>query len=98
MIELTLKTPTSEAKEIANRVKKRRLALHLTQAELSQRAGLPLPTYRHFEQKAQISLQGLLSIASALNALDDFDSLFASNTWNSMDEMLSDIQSKKRAH
>ena len=98
MIELTLNTPASEGKELAIRVKKRRLALHLTQAELAQRAGMPLPTYRRFEQTAQISLQGLLSVASALNALDDFHSLFASNTWNTMDEMLAEAQSKKRTH
>lgn len=98
MIELTINTPASEAKELANRVKKRRLALRLTQAQLAQRAGMPLPTYRRFEQTAQISLQGLLSIASALNALDDFHLLFATNTWNTMDEMLAASQSKKHAH
>ena len=96
MIELTLNTPASEAKELASRVKKRRLALHMTQAELAQRASMPLPTYRRFEQTAQISLQGLLAVASALNALDDFHSLFASNTWSTMDEMLA--ESKKRTH
>ena len=96
MIELTLNTPASEAKELASRVKKRRLALHMTQAELAQRAGMPLPTYRRFEQTAQISLQGLLAVASALNALEDFHSLFASNTWSTMDEMLA--ESKKRTH
>ena len=97
MIELTLNTPASEAIDLAYRVKKRRLALHLTQAALAQKAGMPLPTYRRFEQKAQISLQCLLSIASALNALDDFHSLFASDTWNTLDEMLAESQSKKHA-
>ena len=82
---------------MASRVKKRRLALHWTQAELATRAGMPLSTYRHFEQTAQISLHGLLSVASALNALDDFHSLFESNTWSTMDEMLAESQSKKRA-
>ena len=96
MIELTMNTPESEAKEIVGRVKKRRLALHLTQAELARKAGMPLPTYRRFEQTAQISLHGLLSVASALDALEDFRSLFASNTWSTMDEMLAESQTKKR--
>jgi len=96
MIELTMNTPESEAKEIVGRVKKRRLALHLTQAELARRAGMPLPTYRRFEQTAQISLHGLLSVASALDALEDFRSLFTSNTWSTMDEMLAESQTKKR--
>lgn len=94
MIEIAMNTPDSEARELAKRVKKRRLALHMTQAELAQRAGMPLPTYRRFEQTAQISLRGLLSIASALNALDDFHALFASSTWSTMDEMLAESQSK----
>ena len=98
MIELTMNTPESEAKEIVGRVKKRRLALHLTQAELARKAGMPLPTYRRFEQTAQISLHGLLSVASALDALEDFRSLFASNTWSTMDEMLAQSQTKKHAH
>ena len=90
-----MNTPVSEARELANRVKKRRLSLHLTQAELARRAGMPLPTYRRFEQTAQISLHGLLSVASALNALDDFHSLFVANSWSSMDEMLAETQSIK---
>ena len=98
MIELTMNTPESEAQEIVGRVKKRRLALHLTQAELARKAGMPLPTYRRFEQTAQISLHGLLSVASALDALEDFRSLFASNTWSTMDEMLAQSQTKKHAH
>ena len=97
MIEITMNTPVLEALDLVKRVKKRRLSLHLTQAELAKRAGMPLSTYRHFEQTAQISLQGLLSVASALNALEDFHSLFASNTWSTMDEMLAELQSKKHA-
>ena len=97
MIELKMNTPASETRELADRVKKRRMALHLTQTELAQRAGMPLPTYRRFEQTAQISLHGLLAVASALNALDDFHSLFASNTWSTLDEMLADSQTKKHA-
>lgn len=97
MIEITMNTPVSEALDLVKRVKKRRLSLRLTQAELAKRAGMPLSTYRHFEQTAQISLQGLLSVASALNALEDFHALFASNTWSTMDEMLAESQSKKHA-
>lgn len=97
MIEVTMNTPVSEALELVKRVKKRRSSLHLTQAELARRAGMPLSTYRRFEQTAQISLQGLLSVASALNALEDFRSLFASNTWSTLDEMLAEAQSKNHA-
>jgi len=97
MIELSMNTPASVAIDLAARAKKRRLALHMTQAELACRAGIPLATYRRFEQTAQISLQGLLSVAAALNAIDDFQQLFASNTWGTMDEMLAAKQTIKRA-
>lgn len=92
-----MNTPASVAIDLAARAKKRRLALHMTQAELACRAGIPLATYRRFEQTAQISLQGLLSVAVALNAIDDFQQLFASNTWGTMDEMLAAKQTIKRA-
>ena len=91
MINITLNTSGSEALELA----KRRLTLRMTQTELAKRAGLPLSTYRRFEQTAQISLQGLLSVASALNALDDFRLLFAAKTWNTMDEMLAEGTKKR---
>lgn len=97
MIDLSLHTPASVATDLAARAKKRRLALHLTQADLACRAGIPLATYRRFEQTAQISLQSLLAVASALNAIDDFQHLFASNTWGTMDEMLAAQQTIKRA-
>ena len=44
MVEISMNTPDSEAKELAKRIKKRRLTLRMTQAELAQRAGMPLPT------------------------------------------------------
>ena len=77
-----------KAKALAERVKARRLEMNLTQEGLSVRSGLPLATYRHFERTGKISLDGLLHIAYALDALNDFDRLFESRKYATLDEAL----------
>ena len=73
---------------MAIRAKNRRLEMNLTQEGLSVRAGIPLATYRRFERTGEISLKGLLKVAYALNALDDFDSVFDAPRYASLDEAL----------
>ena len=77
MISFNLVTPNDVAKQIAARVKARRLELDLTQEGIATRAGLKFATYRRFEQTGEISLKGLLQIGFALNVLSEFDALFA---------------------
>jgi len=89
-------TPLSVAKAVADRAKRRRTSMRLTQVELAQKADIPLATYRRFEQKGQISLEGLLRVAFALDCMADFDALFANQTWASMDEMLKQSKTVKR--
>jgi len=81
-------SPKAKANALAERVKTRRLEMNLTQEGLSVRSGLPLATYRRFERTGKISLDGLLRIAYALDALNDFDLLFESRKYASMDEAL----------
>ena len=76
------------AVQIAARVKARRLELNLTQEGLAARAGVKFATYRRFEQTGEISLRGLLRIGFALNALSDFDLLFAQKQYMSLDDVL----------
>ena len=83
-------TPAVVAVQIAARVKERRLELDLTQEGLSARAGLKFATYRRFEQTGEISLKGLLQIGFALNALSDFDALFAQKQYQSLDDVLNE--------
>ena len=89
-------TPLSVAQAVAERAKQRRTTMRLTQAELAQKAGLPLSTYRRFEQQGQIAFSGLLQIAFALDCLSDFNALFASQSWATMDDMLSQTKPVKR--
>lgn len=89
-------TPLSVALALAERVKQRRLALRLTQAELAQKAGIPIATYRLFETKGKIALSGLLQIAFAMDCMGDFNALFAMQSWATMDDMLAQSQPAKR--
>ncbi len=95
MIE-AFETPISLAQGIAERAKQRRTAMRLTQSELAQKAGLSLSTYRRFEQYGQIALSGLLQIAFALDCMSDFNALFASQSWATMDDMLKQNKPVKR--
>ena len=90
MISFSIVTPNDVAKQIAARVKARRLELDLTQEGIATRAGLKFATYRRFEQTGEISLKGLLQIGFALNALSEFDALFAQKQYQSLDDVLNE--------
>lgn len=74
--------PNDVTRQIAARVKNRRLELDLTQEGMATRSGIKFATYRRFEQTGEISLKGLLQIGFALNALSDFDSLLLKSNTN----------------
>lgn len=90
MLAFNMSNPTDVAVQIAARVKARRLELNLTQEGLAARAGVKFATYRRFEQTGEISLRGLLRIGFALNALSDFDLLFAQKQYVSLDDVLNE--------
>lgn len=90
IIALNISTPNEIAKQIAAKVKARRLELNLTQEGIAARAGIKFATYRRFEQTGEISLKGLLQIGFALNTLSDFDALFAQKQYQSLDDVLNE--------
>lgn len=83
--------PSEVALQIATRVKARRLELDLTQEGMATRAGLKFATYRRFEQTGEISLKGLLQIGFALDALSEFDALFAQKQYQTLDDVLNEL-------
>ena len=90
IISFNILTPDDVAKQIATRVKARRLELNLTQEGIAARAGLKFATYRRFEQTGEISLKGLLQIGFALNALSECDALFVQKQYQSLDDVLNE--------
>lgn len=90
MIAVNIDSPKDVALQIAARVKARRLDLDLTQEGLATRAGVKFATYRRFEQTGEISLKNLLQLGFALNALTDFDALFAQKQYQTLDDVLNE--------
>ncbi len=70
-----LKTVKEVQSGIAGRFKTRRLALNLTQSELTARSGVTLSSLKRFEREGLIALDSLLNLALVLDCLDDFDNL-----------------------
>lgn len=95
MIKLTQRTAPEIAKEVAERVQKRRKENHFTQEELSKRAGVSFASYKRFEQKHEISFVSLIKIAIALNMEDDFGSLFAKKQFSSIEELIKEEKNAK---
>jgi len=88
ILSLLSKTPASILMDIASRVKQRRLEMNWTQKLVASKPGMPLATYRRFESKGEVSLRGLVMIAIALGAADDFLALFARQNYQSIDDMV----------
>ena len=81
---------------IAQRVKQRRLEKGWTQKMLAAKAGLSLPSYRRFESSGEISMRSLVMLAFALDMIDEFETLFSSKTYQSIDDIVKSEQTKQR--
>jgi len=88
--------PRAVAQKIATRMRQRRLQLNLTQESLSRMSGVSLGSLKRFENKFKVSLEHLLQLALALDALDDFHKLFPENDFQSIDEIIKKKKIKER--
>lgn len=86
-LNLDLKTASEICQDIAAAVKERRIALNLTQAELSRRSGVAIATLKRFEAGGTATLDTVLAIAECLNALDEFQALFPLPEGKTLDEI-----------
>jgi len=85
---LNQKTPNEIAKSLVNKIKERRKKLKISQEHLAQKSGVSLGSIKRFETKQEISLQGLIKIAIALDSDGDFENLFSTHTYTSIDEVI----------
>lgn len=90
ILAIGMSNPNEIARQIAARVRERRLELDLTQEGMAARSGVKFATYRRFEQTGEISLKGLLQIGFALNVLSDFDALFSHRQYQSLNDVLNE--------
>lgn len=82
-----LHTPSEASEQIAGRVRDARLARGWTQAQLAERSGIPLSTYRLFERTGQVSLERLIAVTSALGRMADWDLVMRPAAPQSLDEI-----------
>jgi len=82
------KTPNEIAKSLANKIKERRKKLKISQENLAQKSGVSLGSIKRFETKYEISLQALIKFAIALDLDGDFENLFLTKTYASIDEVI----------
>ena len=88
--------PPAIAQGIATRLRNRRLVLNLSQQALATSSGVSLGSLKRFESKAEISLRNLIMIAVALRSTEEFATLFAAPNYQSIDDVLSEEESKTR--
>lgn len=89
-ILLSYKTPYDVSIELADKAKKKRKYMKLTQMQLAQRSGVSLGSVKRFEQTGEISLASMLKIAMVLDSLKDFDQVFEKPEYTSVEEILND--------
>jgi len=65
----------------------RRIAMNLTQGELSARSGVPVATLKRFEAGRAASLDTVLALAEALGSLVEFADLFPLPDMRSLEEV-----------
>ncbi len=96
ILSLIGKTPDLLMSGIAQRLKQRRLEKGWTQKVLAAKSGVSFPSYRRFESSGEISLRSLVMLAFALDMTDEFESLFSSKTYQSIDDIVKAEQPKQR--
>ncbi len=84
------KTPNEIAKNLADKIKKNRKKLKISQEILAQKSGVSLGSIKRFETKYEISLQSLIKITIALNLDNDIENLFTQKTYTSIDEVINE--------
>ena len=69
-------TPSEIANILGERLKKRRLMLNLTQADLANKAGIGLSTVARIESGDGGTLDNVIRLAIALGLINEFATLF----------------------
>ena len=85
---LNQKTPNEIANNLAEKIKQHRKKLKISQENLAQKSGVSLGSIKRFETKYEISLQSFIKIAIALDLDGDFENLFSTKTYASIDEVI----------
>ena len=74
---LSLKSRAELLDDLVERCRAARLRQNMTQQEAAERAGVPLSTYRRFEQMGQLSLERFVAVLHALNQVEALEQFLA---------------------
>ena len=85
---LNQKTPNEIAKSLADKIKKHRKKLKISQEVLAQKSGVSLGSIKRFETKYEISLQSFIKIAIDLNLDSDIENLFTTKIYTYIEEVI----------
>lgn len=91
MIEYNLtRLPSHILHQTAQRARKLRRELKISQVALAKKSGVSLGSIRRFESTGKISYESLLIIAHVLDRLDDFEQLFKSDGSGEIEQLFSE--------
>ncbi len=88
MQALKLTSPHDVIISLARRLKRRRIDASLTQRELASRSGVSYASLRLIEDKGKGAFEAIVKIAFALDAEEEFESLFPAKPPKTLDEVL----------
>ena len=89
-------TPSEITDILGKRLKQQRLYQNLTQAELSQKAGIGIGTISRIESGEGGTLDNVIRYAMSVGLVNEFANLFANNP-KTIDEVMAQKTSRKRA-
>lgn len=95
---LTLKTRGELLWELVERCRDARLRQNMTQVEVAARAGIPLSTYRRFEQVGHLSLERFVGVLHALNQVKHLEQFLQPPPVRDLRELDSPVKVRQRAH
>ena len=90
MINLYQKTWTEINNDIAQKIVRLRKRKKITQKQLAARSGVSLGSLKRFEQRGEISLQSLTTIAIALDVENELEDLFNNVPFASIEEVINE--------
>lgn len=90
-----LKTICEMQSELGGRLRARRVALNLSQAEAAQRAGIAYRTWRRLETEGRASIEDMIKAAFVLRCQEALEALFPPPAAASLDDLLKQQASTK---
>jgi transcriptional regulator with XRE-family HTH domain len=89
-IDSLVLTPTDIQKKIAKNFVSRRKEHKLTQRQISDSSGVPVPSIKKFEQSGEISLKSLVKLSRAMEYEDELLKLFTTPYYTNIEDMLNE--------